>query len=540
MATRVGTIPLPTNPPIIVAQVDFFDGTDKSETINGNDNHNLMRGYGGDDRMFGFAGDDLLIGGTGADFMDGGTGIFDTLGYMDSSVGVTVNLALGFGRFGTAEGDTFVNMDDIIGSPHDDTLTGNDGSNRLMGELGNDVLTGGLGADQLFGGDGGDPPPTQADGRDTAVYSDSAAGVTVNLANGRGFGGTAEGDTLLSIENLVGSAFNDNLIGNDVDNAFSGGAGDDLLKGAGGADFLVGDSGSDTLKGGGGADLLVGGAGIDTASYTDSPVAVFVSLITRTTAYGDAEGDVLEGIENLTGSPFADNLWGDDGVNVINGMAGNDTLKGFGGDDTLNGEAGADLMYGGAGGDTYRVDNGGDTVRENSGQGADTVRSSVSYVLTAGADVETFTTTNDGGTAAINLTGNASSNAVRGNSGINRLNGGDGNDTLTGLGGQDEFLFDTALNAATNVDRIADFTVGVDRILLDQTIFSSSLGLGTLAGSQFTVGAAASDASDRIIYNSTTGALFYDTDGIGGTAQVQFATLGTGLALTNLDFTVIA
>jgi serralysin len=539
MVTRVG-IPVPANLPILVPQVDSFDGTDKSETINGNDNHNLMHGYGGDDRMFGFAGDDLLIGGTGADFMDGGTGIFDTLGYMDSSVGVTVNLALGFGRFGTAEGDTFVNMDDIIGSPHDDTLTGNDGSNRLMGEVGNDVLTGGLGADQLFGGDGGDPPPTQADGRDTAVYSDSAVGVAVNLANGRGFGGTAEGDTLLSIENLVGSAFNDSLIGHDLDNAFSGGAGDDLLKGAGGADFLVGDQGSDTLKGGGGADLLIGASGIDTASYTDSPVAVFVSLITRTTAYGDAEGDVLDGIESLTGSAFADNLWGDDGVNVINGMAGNDTLKGFGGDDTLNGEAGLDTMFGARGNDTYLVDNAGDIVRENAGQGSDTVRASVSYTLTAGSDVETLRTTNDTGTAAINLTGNAASNIVIANNGNNRLNGGASNDQLTGRAGQDEFLFDTPLNSASNVDRITDFNVADDTILLDQTIFSSSLGLGNIANGELVIGTAAQDANDRIIYNNATGALFYDNDGVGGNAQIQFATLSTGLALTNLDFFVVA
>lgn len=382
--TFPGTGPIVIGPPIVTPDIVDVDGTDGPDTLKGDENHNLMRGFGGDDRMFGFAGDDLLIGGSGADFLDGGTGTFDTAGYMDSNVGVLVNLELGFGRNGTAQGDVLVNVDDIIGSPHSDTLIGNTGSNRLMGEVGDDFLTGGLGPDFLFGGDGGNPPPSPADGNDTAVYSDSPVGVTVNLATGRGFGGTAEGDTLLSIENLVGSAFNDNLIGNDVDNAFSGGVGDDLLKGAGGADFLVGDQGSDTLKGGGGADLLVGGAGIDTASYTDSPVAVFVSLITRTTAYGDAEGDVLDGIENLTGSSFTDNLWGDDGANVINGMAGNDTLKGFGGDDTLNGEAGADLMYGNHGNDTYLVDNAGDRIRENSGQSADTVRSSVSYVLTAG------------------------------------------------------------------------------------------------------------------------------------------------------------
>jgi len=538
--TFPGTGPIVIGPPIVTPDIVDVDGTDKDDVLNGDENHNLMRGYGGNDRMFGFSGDDLLIGGSGGDFMDGGTGTFDTLGYMDSSVGVTINLALGFGRFGTAEGDTFVNMDDIIGSPHPDTLTGNDGSNRLMGEVGNDFLTGGLGPDLLFGGDGGDPPPSPADGVDTALYTDSAVGVSVNLANGRGFGGTAEGDVLLSIENLVGSSFNDSLLGDDGSNSLFGLGGDDLLKGAGGADFLVGEEGSDTLKGGGGADVLDGGSGIDVASYTDSPVAVFVSLITGTTAYGDAEGDQLVRIENLTGSSFADNLWGDDGANAIDGMAGNDTLKGFGGDDLLNGNTGVDTMFGALGSDTYLVDNAGDIVRETGGQGSDTVRSSVTYTLTTGSDVETLRTTNDAGTAAINLTGNANGNTVIGNNGANRIDGGAGNDQLTGRGGADGFLFDTALNGASNVDRVTDFNVADDTIVLDQTIFSSSLGLGNISAGELVIGAAAQDANDRIIYNDATGTLLYDSDGVGGTAAVQFATLSAGLALTNLDFLVVA
>ena len=129
---------------------------------------------------------------------------------------------------------------------------------------------------------------------------------------------------------------------------------------------------------------------------------------------------------------------------------------------------------------------------------------------------------------------------MRGNDGNNTLNGGDGRDDLFGLGGQDLSLFDTALNATTNVDRILDFNVADDTILLDQTIFSSSLGLGNISAGEFVIGTAAQDANDRIIYNSNTGALFYDNDGVGGNAAIQFATLSTGLALTNLDFLVVA
>jgi Ca2+-binding RTX toxin-like protein len=111
---------------------------------------------------------------------------------------------------------------------------------------------------------------------------------------------------------------------------------------------------------------------------------------------------------------------------------------------------------------------------------------------------------------------------------------------LTGRAGQDEFLFDTPLSATSNVDRITDFNVADDTILLDQTIFSSSLGLGNIANGELVIGTAAQDANDRIIYNNATGALFYDNDGVGGNAQIQFATLSTGLALTSLDFFVVA
>ena len=119
------------------------------------------------------------------------------------------------------------------------------------------------------------------------------------------------------------------------------------------------------------------------------------------------------------------------------------------------------------------------------------------------------------------------------------MNGREGDDDLTGLAGQDQFLFNTPLNGASNVDRVIDFNVADDTILLDNAVFSSSLGLGNISAGEFVIGTAAQDANDRIIYNSGTGALFYDNDGVGGNAQVQFAELSRGLALTNLDFLVV-
>ena len=119
---------------------------------------------------------------------------------------------------------------------------------------------------------------------------------------------------------------------------------------------------------------------------------------------------------------------------------------------------------------------------------------------------------------------------VLGNAGNNVINGGDGRDELTGLGGQDSFLFDTLLNVAFNVDVITDFNVADDTIRLDDDIFSSDLLAGnSVADSQFVIGAAALDAGDRIIYNSASGAVYYDSDGTGAAAQIQFAQLSPGL-----------
>ena len=277
----------------------------------------------------------MLFGGAGADRVDGGSGT-DTADYLASGAGVTVNLATGVVSGGDAAGDTLSGIENVTGSAYSDSLTGDAGANLLDGGAGNDTLAGGAGADSLIGGIG----------TDTADYLASGAGVTVNLATGSASGGDAAGDTLSGIENLAGSSHNDNLTGTSTTNVLAGGSGSDSLYGGGGSDTLVGGSGS---------DLLDGGTGADRADYSASGSGVTVNLATGVASGGDAAGDTLVGIENLTGSSFADSLTGGSSGNVLDSGAGNDTLAGGAGNDTFTGGLGRDTIELGPSGGADRI-----------------------------------------------------------------------------------------------------------------------------------------------------------------------------------------
>jgi Ca2+-binding RTX toxin-like protein len=300
----------------------------------------------------------------------------------------------------------------------------------------------------------------------------------------------------------------DNIYGHEGDDTIFGLGGDDIIKGGGGDDTVYGGSGADTLKGGGGADTLNGGTGIDTASYADSDAGVFVSLINDVAAGGTAEGDELNSIENLTGSTHDDDLWGNDGVNVINGASGEDTLKGYGGadtlnggndddllygmdgDDALNGGNGADTLYGGAnndtldggagddtmvggtGGDSYYVNSAGDVVTELGGEGSDVVFSTAfAYTLADNVETLSLDTSTDTGVYG---TGNAQANTIYGNANDNVLNGGGSSDALSGLGGNDTFVFQAGQANGDVVYEFAGNGAAVGDVLQFQ-------GYGTLA-----------------------------------------------------------
>ena len=233
--------------------------------------------------------------------------------------GVTVNLATGTAQGGNAEGDTLTGIENVYGSNHADHLTGDDGRNRFYGLDGDDTLEGGAGNDNLQGdggndnlqgGDGNDYLHGGAwadrldggEGDDTAAYSGSDAGVTVNLTSGRlQRGGHAEGDRLTGIENIDGSSHADHLIGNGRNNRLHAEDGNDTLEGGAGADRLKGGDGGDHLVGDAGADTLDGGEGWDVTGYWGSDAGVTVNLATGTGQGGHAEGDTLAGIRKCLG-----------------------------------------------------------------------------------------------------------------------------------------------------------------------------------------------------------------------------------------------
>jgi Ca2+-binding RTX toxin-like protein len=290
------------------------------------------------------------------------------------------------------------------GSALNNQMTGNELANTLNGGAGDDILEGGAGADAMTGGTG----------NDTVTYENSDAAVTVNLTANTASGGHAQGDTFVTVEHVIGSAFADNVTGTTASNSLFGGKGNDVLSGAAGNDRLYGGDGDDQLVGGAGADFIHGGDGVDAVTYGAAAAAVTASLIDVSLNKGEAAGDLYIGIENLYGSGFADVLEGDVGNNVLWGNLGADTMKG------------------GLGNDVYHVDDAGDVIQEGANEGNDSVQASVNHTL--GSNLEMLTLL---GSSNLTGTGNALDNMIFGNTGSNLISGLDGNDILLGGEGAD-------------------------------------------------------------------------------------------------------
>lgn len=306
-----------------------------------------------DDTLTGNSSDNLLIGGKGADALSGGLGV-DTISYAESADGVFVQLDVGVGTDGDADGDTYSSIENVIGSAESDAIYGNGSANKLEGRggddyieglAGNDTLLGGAGHDTLAGGAGADSIDGGTGSEDTASYSDSTAAVTVdlNLATAQVSGGYASGDILTDIANLIGSDFNDRLTGDSQDNRINGLAG---------------------------ADTITGGVGFDYVFYDFSDKAVFIDFNAAVQSGGHAQGDVITEAEGIVASFFNDRLIGNAERNALYGAEGNDTLTGgaesdiFGFDDVgdLDGNGNIDIdvvtdFQVGVGGDILHIGN---------------------------------------------------------------------------------------------------------------------------------------------------------------------------------------
>jgi len=288
------------------------------------------------------------------------------------------------------------------GSSGDDTLDGGAGRDALLGGEGDDLLHGGDGNDFLEGGAGADVLDGGA-GIDSVNYHGSDAGVTVDLGLRTADGGHAEGDTLIGIESVRGSTFDDVLIGSD---------GDNFLCGLGGNDSVYGGAGNDILRGAEDADHLDGGTGFDTVTYWSSDAGVTVDLESGTGTGGHAEGDTLVSIESVKGSEHhGDTLTASADGSILYGYGGDDVLAGLGGVDILTGGIGDDALSGGPGNDQLFGDDGTDTLDGSAGDD----------LMTAGA----------------------------------------GDDVLTGGAGEDSFKFRTG----DGTDTITDFEAGIDHIV---------------------------------------------------------------------------
>ncbi len=365
--------------------------------------------------------------------------------------------------------------DTLTGSPLADTLQGLGGDDYLVGAGGDDLLEGGLGNDRLEGGPGNDVI-VGGDGFDEVTYHRAATGIRVSLllgvASADGDGGT---DSLVGIEAVRGSNFNDLIILGEGAERARGGPGNDTLRGGNGNDILDGGPGSDTLN---------GGEGNDTARFRDSTSAVRVDLAAGIAVEGPWT-DRLIAIEVVQGSNFNDTLLGSDApFEMFSGGSGSDTIDGRGGIDRVNyaadgGTAGvfvdlrngtardsfgftdrlvsieevegtdfADTLFGGSGDDVLRPRGGADTVLGRGGfdtiEFGTTVRGVVVDLAAGTAQDGNGATDMLGGiegvkgtTFADTILGAATADRLEGGNGSDRLDGREGDDTLFGGNGAD-------------------------------------------------------------------------------------------------------
>ena len=461
--------------------INVLTGEGGDDTIDGGGNDDILNGGSGADEVYGGAGNDTVIGSSGNDTLSGGAeteGTSDLLDFSGNILGLvydsdagtvvsdwqdedgvdftstatfenfeaviggsgddtfqvandTIRLDGGAGTdqlsfFGLGAGvtvdldsttDSFEGFEDLRGTDEDDVLTGDGFDNVLSGERGKDVLYGGEGNDTLIGGRGSDAMYGGV-GADTVSYADSGA-VTVLLNENNLSGGRADGDTIFSIENVIGSSSSDSIVGDGNANTLNGGGGNDVIDGGGGEDLLIV---SDLTDG-----TLSGGDGKDTLQIDDNgDVKVVLELNELQIAGGTV---AVEQIENVTTADGNDDVRGNASSNIFITGSGQDKAFGKGGADTFILGSGNDKAYAGGGSDTVHGENGADDLFGGGGN-------DLLY----------------GGNGNDELEGRAGNDTLFGGDGDDILTGGDGDNTLNGGNGVDRFVIDLGLDGTTVIE----------------------------------------------------------------------------------------
>ncbi|GBD50680.1 calcium-binding protein [Methylopila sp. Yamaguchi] len=501
------------------AAADRLRGDSGNDYLQGDAGDDTLEGGAENDQLYGGADDDRLTGGSGDDYLVGGAG--DEIYYFGP----------GFGRDEIAEGlnggTDLIRLNTGIAKADVDIWI--DGDDLYLG-YGSDYIRV---SDQFASGVGADARVEtlqHSDGSRVSLKSVQSSWLVRDGGDGGdNFGGSIFNDTLNGgggNDTLSGSTGNDQLNGGTGSDALYGGVGADQLNGGDEDDSLYGDAGADLLTGGSGDDYLVGGADNDTYSFSEgsgydtvaespgggtdtirfTPEISSSDLSFRVIgddlviSFGDEQITVQDQYANGTGAQArVERVTFQDGSSStislttpaaawlkVNGTASGETIVGSIFNDTLNGLGGADNLQSGLGSDSL-----------NGGAGSD--------YLYGGGDGDT-------------------------------LNGGAGSDQLYGEGGTDTFRFDVAPGAA-GVDYIGDFTAG-EKISLENAVFTGITAAATMSAAFFRLGSEAADSNDRIIFDSSTRQLFYDPDGDGAQAQIQFATVAGSVVLSNTDFIV--
>jgi serralysin len=476
------------------------------------------------------------------------------------------------------ENNTASLIENATGGAGNDIIIGNQGKNVLKGGNGNDSLKGLTGNDTIYGGAGTDTC--------FIATSSTTCTVTYDASTHKYLIVSASGGTDTVYDDVEFFAFSDktitaSVISPDSPILVTASPADDtssvrdtasivltfsetIVAGKGKINIRLADGtlfqSFDMAKSPAGVTISDKTLTIDPSGYFKAGAGYYVTIDAG--AIKDTEGKGFSGLAGkndlnfvvekgvIRGTSQSESMSGSIKADRLYGAGGNDSLMGRDGNDKLDGGSGADNMAGGRGDDTYTVNSTADKVVEADAQGTDTIYSSVSYALPANVEKLVLT-----GTANISGYGNTLANTITGNSGANTLHGRSGNDTivggaghdklygdigkdvLTGGAGKDKFVFDDVVSAG-NVDTITDFSLADDSIVLDNSIFKA-LSLGILTEDDFAFSTDANVASAHIIYNSATGALFYDKDGTGSATDAKFAQVGTGLALTAADSLIV-